>query len=121
VQGQSAESTAEDLQRIIATLRADNPRIAVLLAKLIPTADERHNRSIAAVNARVGAVAAALSTASSPVIAVDQSRGFDPASDTYDGIHPNAAGEEKLAGAWFDPLVALLGQHERAHGRWSER
>jgi lysophospholipase L1-like esterase len=111
MQGESAASTAEDLRRIIITLRGDNPRIAVLLAKLIPAADEMHDASIAAVNARVDALAAALSTASSPVIVVDQGRGFDAARDTYDGIHPNAAGEQKLAERWFGPLAGLLRQH----------
>jgi lysophospholipase L1-like esterase len=81
----------------------------VLLGKLLPTADETHNRAIHAINARMDEIAASLSTPESPVVVIDLDRGFAPDRDTYDGIHPNAAGEAKLAEAWFGPLAAIIG------------
>ena len=47
---------------------------------------------------------AAQSTTTSPIVIVDQNAGFSAANDTYDGIHPNATGEEKLAKKWFSAL-----------------
>lgn len=40
----------------------------------------------------------------SPIVVVDQNAGFDAVSDTHDGIHPNQAGEEKIAQKWFDAI-----------------
>ena len=97
-----------EIESIISALRADNASVTVLLAKLIPTSNVTHNSAIDAINARIDAIAASLSTASSPVIVVDQNSGFDASLDTYDGIHPNESGEAKMAQAWFGPLVATL-------------
>jgi lysophospholipase L1-like esterase len=52
--------------------------------------------------------AAAISTPRSPVIVVDHFSGFDTASDTYDGVHPNAAGDQRMADRWFTALTAVL-------------
>jgi acyl-CoA thioesterase-1 len=46
-------------------------------------------------------------TEESPVILVDQYTGFNAATDTYDGIHPNARGEAKMAQKWFDAILEL--------------
>jgi cellulase/cellobiase CelA1 len=39
---------------------------------------------------------------------VDQWTGFGTASDTYDGVHPNAAGDQKMSDRWYPALTALL-------------
>ena len=44
----------------------------------------------------------------SPVIFVDQNSGFNANTDTYDGVHPNDAGEAKMAQKWFDALKDYL-------------
>ncbi|EIM29974.1 GDSL-type esterase/lipase family protein [Microvirga lotononidis] len=36
---------------------------------------------------------------------VDLNRAIDPASDLYDGIHPNASGERRIAEAWFAAMT----------------
>jgi lysophospholipase L1-like esterase len=45
----------------------------------------------------------------SRVILVDQFEGFSVTSDSYDGIHPNKAGAEKIAHKWFAALEGVLG------------
>jgi hypothetical protein len=48
-----------------------------------------------------------LTTPESPVVIVDQHTGFDAERDTFDGVHPNAEGEAKMAAAWFAACRAL--------------
>ena len=58
------------------------------------------------LNSRLDALAATLTTVTSPVVVVDQATGFNANSDTFDGIHPNEVGEQKMATKWFDALEA---------------
>jgi hypothetical protein len=53
-------------------------------------------------------MAAEISSAQSPVFVVDQYHGFDAVSDTFDGVHPNQQGEEKMAVNWFKALNSYL-------------
>ena len=93
---QSNESTVMDLEKVIEILRADNPKVIVLLAKLIPTTRKPGDTAaVESLNDAIPQVAEKLSTDDSPIILVDQFSGFDAASQTYDGVHPNASGEQK--------------------------
>ncbi len=104
---QSTDSTVRELGQIIDALRAANPCVAILLAQIISAA-HRANTAITALNAHIPELAAAKTTAQSPVIVVDQYTGFDAQRDTYDGVHPNALGERKIAQAWYAALKPLL-------------
>jgi lysophospholipase L1-like esterase len=46
--------------------------------------------------------------AESPIALADQYTGFDPATMTYDGTHPNAVGESRMADRWFEHLAPML-------------
>ena len=105
---ESTLSTISEIGQLIDVLRADNPTVTVLLAKIIPTRDPISNQRISELNQQIDGVAALKSTAESPVIVVDQNSGFNVGEDTYDGIHPNLAGEEKMAQKWFDAIVAIV-------------
>ncbi|NOZ11117.1 MAG: cellulose-binding protein [Gammaproteobacteria bacterium] len=106
---QSNGSTAEELKTIIRTLRADNAKVAILLAKVIPTSRSPGDaKAVAALNEYIPKVATEMNTANSPVILVDQFTGFDASTDTYDAVHPNAMGEEKMAQRWFDGIKSYL-------------
>ncbi|MEU2444875.1 GDSL-type esterase/lipase family protein [Streptomyces althioticus] len=97
---------------LLAQMRESNPDMRVLVAQLIPMNPATCadcGRRVADVNARIPAWAAGASTDRSPVVVVDQWTGFDTATDTYDGVHPSAAGDEKIAARWFPALVAQLG------------
>lgn len=123
--GQPTATTVASLTSIITTLQARNPRVKVLLAKVIPTFNpldsaQQANASITAMNAHIAAIAAATDRpAGKPearVIAVDQHTGFlanhtqapPLGGDTYDGVHPSSSGEEKMARRWLEALQLFL-------------
>jgi len=103
-QSQSTDSTINELTDLIGMLRADNERVVILLAKVIPSTQYQSN--LDALNGRFDALAASLTTATSPVVVVDQASGFNANTDTFDGIHPNEGGEQKMATKWFEALEA---------------
>ncbi|MDR7273891.1 cellulose binding domain-containing protein [Catenuloplanes atrovinosus] len=92
-------------------MRASNPAMRILVAQIIPvdppSCAECAARTVA-FNAAIPAWAASRSTAASPITVVDQWTGFVPATDTGDGVHPNAAGDAKIADRWFAPLVQAI-------------
>jgi lysophospholipase L1-like esterase len=106
---QSPQSTVNEIMQIIDVLRADNPSVKILLAKIIPTSyDQATNNRINELNRRMEELAAQKYARSSPVIVVDQNSGFSAIQDTYDGIHPNASGRMKMAQKWFQAIIKVV-------------
>jgi hypothetical protein len=106
--GDSAESTAHEIGQIIGILRAKNPDVAILLAQIIPSNFEGADQRVPPFNAALATLAAQLDSARSPVVLVDQYTGFDPDTNTSEGTHPNASGDQKMAKRWFDALLPWL-------------
>ena len=106
--GQSLESTMDELWDLIQALRQENPSIKVLLAQLIPIAG--NEAQVEQLNQLIARVAEYMSIETSPVLLVDQFSGFNAAvgQETYDGLHPNELGEQKLAERWFSALRQIL-------------
>ncbi|BAY86177.1 G-D-S-L family lipolytic protein [Calothrix parasitica NIES-267] len=104
IQNNSAISSVEELNQVIDILRQDNSNITIFLSQLIPTRDSGINSRIDDLNDRIPGIIADKNQANSPIILVDQSAGFNANTDTYDGVHPNDAGEAKMAQKWFDAL-----------------
>ena len=96
---------------LVNQMRASNPGMRILVAKIIPmnpaTCPECAQR-VVAFNDAIPAWAAATTTDQSPITVVDQWTGFDTATDTYDGVHPNASGDQKMADRWYPALVEAL-------------
>ncbi|WP_245637878.1 SGNH/GDSL hydrolase family protein [Actinomadura rubrobrunea] len=92
-------------------MRASNPAMKVLVAQIIPMnppdCPECAGRVIA-LNRVIPDWAAANFTAESPIIVVDQWTGFDTSADTYDGVHPNDSGNQKISDRWYPALVTAL-------------
>jgi lysophospholipase L1-like esterase len=63
---------------------------------------------VVALNKAIPEWAASKNKTESPIVVVDCWTGFDPARDTGDGVHPNNAGNQKLADAWYAPLVKAI-------------
>ncbi|WP_244981854.1 SGNH/GDSL hydrolase family protein [Corallococcus exercitus] len=101
---QTEDSTVSELEQIIDRLRVVNPRVKVFLAQIIPTSGASLSLKLQSLNQRMPGLAEAKSTEDSPVYVVDQWTGFNPSTDTYDGIHPNLIGEEKMAERWFQAI-----------------
>nr|WP_232050751.1 SGNH/GDSL hydrolase family protein [Actinoplanes sp. OR16] len=96
---------------LVGQMRAGNPNMKILVAQIIPlnppTCADCGQRVID-LNAAIPAWAAGLSTAASPITVVDQWTGFDTATDTYDGVHPNSAGDAKIANRWYPYVAAVI-------------
>ena len=82
-------------------------------AFLPTTFSDASDQRVDELNAQLRDLAAAKHSTLSPVILVDQNTGFDPdpesaTADTFDGVHPNEKGEQKMAQRWFAALSPLL-------------
>ncbi|MBC5993717.1 SGNH/GDSL hydrolase family protein [Pontibacter cellulosilyticus] len=110
---QPLDETLNELREVVRLLRADNPEVTILFAKLIPAYDQKVGpqaaNNIVLLNEKIPALVAELNTSTSKVILVDQFTGFNPTTgaDTWDGVHPNASGEEKMAQRWFDAIMQV--------------
>ena len=97
---------------LVDQMRAQNPGVTVLVAQIIPMNPSGCGECAARVvdlNAAIPGWASSVSTAASPVVPVDQWTGFATATDTYDGVHPNASGDQKMATGWYPALTDALG------------
>ena len=98
--------------KMVDQMRAQNPRTTVLVAQIIPMNPSNCaecGARVVALNQAIPAWAASKSTAESPVRVVDQFTGFNTATDTGDGVHPNDNGIRKIADRWFPAVTAALG------------
>jgi lysophospholipase L1-like esterase len=97
--------------KLVDQMRASKSSMKVLVAKIIPmnpsNCGECGNR-VVTLNSAIETWAAGKSTATSPVTVVDAWTGFNTASMTGDGVHPNDAGNRKLADAWYQPLMSTV-------------
>lgn len=106
--GRSPESARDGLGRIIDSLRSVLPTVEVLVAQIIPAANDDLNNEITALNSLLPDLAKQKSTTESLVLVVDQNSGFDRKNDLYDNLHPNVSGEEKMATRWYEALESVL-------------
>ena len=97
---------------LVGQMRASNPAMRILVAQIIPVAPpgcaECQQLTIDLDNAIPG-WARSLTTAQSPITVVDHWTGWDPATDTIDGVHQSDAGNQKMADRWYPALTAVLG------------
>ncbi|WP_276498926.1 GDSL-type esterase/lipase family protein [Pontibacter litorisediminis] len=111
MQEQPVEETIAELEAVIREIRKKNPDATILMAQLIPMYYNKVGPNtierLKNFNAQIPVLADRLNTAQSPVIVVDQYADFDPTpgADTWDGIHPNASGEEKMAKRWLQAIM----------------
>jgi lysophospholipase L1-like esterase len=112
--GQSLDGTINELKEVVRLIRQKNPAVTILMAKLIPAFGDKVGKdnaeNIPKLNDKIAILATQLNTDLSKVTLVDQFTDFDPTpgADSFDGLHPNASGEEKMAQRWFDALNPLL-------------
>ncbi|MEW2117341.1 SGNH/GDSL hydrolase family protein [Streptomyces sp. NPDC005474] len=103
-----AEQTAENARTFIAEARASNPRIAMALLPVIPNVRAETDAPFAAqvtrFNELLAKTAADLDEPRSPLLLTSPPPSYDIHHDTYDGTHPNASGEHKIAGAFAEAM-----------------
>lgn len=106
LQGKSFDRTIADLRSLIQTMRQRNSNLKILLAQLIPS--QGAEMLTQQFNQQISVLARSLNSPSSPVILVDQLSGFNVIQDTYDGLHPNESGEQKMSARWFQALQKTI-------------
>jgi lysophospholipase L1-like esterase len=96
---------------LVDQMRASNPNMKVLVAKIIPMNPSNCTecgQRVVALNNAIPGWAGGKSTAQSPIVVVDQWTGFSTSSDTTDGVHPNDSGNQKMSDKWYPALSAQL-------------
>jgi lysophospholipase L1-like esterase len=98
------------LRALITNARTAKPNLKIVMGKVLPTTRAVTDAPFAAkvddLNSRIAAIASSMSTGASPIAVAATPTGFVAADDTYDGVHPNARGELKIAAAFQDALAA---------------
>lgn len=102
IQGNTVNSTLDEIEDIIGILRNDNSRISIFLAQILPLEDADWDAKVEGINAGLLSLASNLDHPQSRIILVDQNSGWIIGDHTYDGVHPNPAGEERMAQRWFN-------------------
>ncbi|MGW3095511.1 SGNH/GDSL hydrolase family protein [Streptomyces sp. NPDC001102] len=104
----NAEQTAENVRRFVAEARAANPRVRIAVLPVIPNVraaeDAPFAAQVALFNELLAKAAADLDEPRSPLLLASPPPSYDIHRDTYDGTHPNASGEHKIAAAFADAL-----------------
>ncbi|RSM44177.1 SGNH hydrolase [Amycolatopsis balhimycina DSM 5908] len=99
--------------RLLGQMRASNPAMKVLVAKILPMNPANCaacGRRVVDLDNAIPGWAQAHSTAASPITVVDQWTGFSTSADTVDGVHPNSTtGIQKMESRWYPALTAALG------------
>ncbi|MBW1894266.1 MAG: hypothetical protein JRI91_11310 [Deltaproteobacteria bacterium] len=106
--GEAPEEIAKELKKIISLLQNDNPNVSVLLAKVIPNDNPEWNKRLNNLNSVIQGVAEDMKNNNSKVLVIDFSIGFDARQDTFDGIHPNKVGAEKMAQKWLKGILKAI-------------
>jgi hypothetical protein len=108
--GKSQSDMAANLRGFITAARAARPRIRIVLGLVPPDIHQQTSQafhaSIATYNYTISTTAARLSTAASPIAVAHDGAGIHVAADLWDGTHPNANGEIKIAAGFADALAS---------------
>ncbi|MGA7937541.1 MAG: Ig-like domain-containing protein [Kovacikia sp.] len=100
-QGVGVSTAITNIGLIIDRLRAVNPNVKILLAKI-------QYSGANAFNQQIGTLATQKTSANSPVLVVDHTVGWNVNTDTYDTVHPTAAGAQKMANNWLNGIASVL-------------
>lgn len=110
--GAEPAQVAASMRQLVLNARAAAPDLRFDLVQALPAAPVQ-SAKVTAYGGLVDQLAAQLSTRRSPVVVTASPAGYSASStactDTWDGTHPNAAGELKIASAVADTLHSAFG------------
>lgn len=101
---QDNESTLQEIASMINKLRAKNPKVVVLLSKIIPM----RNKDTQSINVAIHRLGRQMHSKQSPIVIVDQYTGYSADINNHDNYHPNIEGEKKMAHRWLYALTPYL-------------
>lgn len=109
----NAEETAENTRRFVTAAREANPRVRMVLLPITPNAHAESDAPFAVQVARFNELLAKTATdldePRSPLLLASPPPSYDIHWDTYDGTHPNASGEHKVAAAFASAVHEAWG------------
>ncbi|MDK9497706.1 GDSL-type esterase/lipase family protein [Streptomyces katrae] len=109
----NAEQTAGNVRAFAAAAREARPGIRMVFLPVIPNVRAEDEPPFAAEVARfnelLAKAVADLTTDASPILLAARPDAYDIHRDTYDGTHPNASGEHRLAGEFAAVLHQAWG------------
>jgi hypothetical protein len=112
----NAEQTAENVRAFVAQARAAKPRVRMVVLPVIPNVraqdDPPFGAQVTLFNELLAKAVADLDEPRSPLLLASPPESYDINHDTYDGTHPNASGEHKIAAAFADAMYQGWGVGE---------
>jgi len=112
----NAEQTAQNVRGFVAEARSANPRIRLVVLPVIPNVRAAEDAPFAAqvtrFNELLAKTIADLDEPRSPLLLASPPPSYDIHHDTYDGTHPSASGEHKIAEAFADAMYQAWGVGE---------
>ncbi|MEU0412428.1 GDSL-type esterase/lipase family protein [Streptomyces griseorubiginosus] len=112
----NADQTTENVRAFVAEARAANPRIRMVVLPVIPNVRAETDVSFAGevtrFNELLAKTIADLDEPRSPLLRATPPPSYDIHHDTYDGTHPNAHGEHKVAAAFAEAMHQAWGLGE---------
>ncbi|MFJ9104705.1 SGNH/GDSL hydrolase family protein [Streptomyces sp. NPDC102405] len=104
----NAEQTAENVRAFVAEARRADPRIRMAVLPVIPNvraeSDPPFATEVTRFNELLAKAIADLDEPRSPLLWVSPPESYDIHHDTYDGTHPNASGEHRIAAAFAEAM-----------------
>jgi lysophospholipase L1-like esterase len=94
------------MQRIIEFLRSKNQNVQIVVSMLIPSQWPEYTAKIDLINSTIPNFVEMMDTPDSPVVTTINLKDTWGVSDSCDYVHPNNAGSQKIAQAYFDALVS---------------
>lgn len=99
-----AEYTS-DMTNIILFLRSKNPRVQIVVSKLIPSRNTASDKKIMLINDAIPGFVQSMNRPESPVVATPDLRSEWKPGDFDDDFHPSASGSEKMAKNDFETMT----------------
>ncbi|MES5821730.1 GDSL-type esterase/lipase family protein [Streptomyces sp. RG80] len=104
----NAEQTSENVRSFVTEARAAHPRIRMVVLPVIPNVraqdDPPFGAQVTLFNELLAKTVADLDEPRSPLLLASPPKSYDINHDTYDGTHPNASGEHRIAGAFAEAM-----------------
>ncbi len=104
----NAEQTSENVRAFVAEARRADPRIRMAVLPVIPNvraeSDTPFATEVTRFNELLAKAIADLDEPRSPLLWVSPPESYDIHHDTYDGTHPNASGEHRIAAAFAEAM-----------------
>jgi lysophospholipase L1-like esterase len=103
------------LSTLIDHITATAPSAEVFVAQIIPLANAGQESAVRTFNAAIPGIVQSKASSGKHVHLVDMHSALT-ASDLTDGIHPTAAGYDKMAATWYSALLSVPGSIGSAGG-----